>query len=101
MEGLASLLIYAGLFYLLMRYGCGAHMIHGHGSHKHADNKGGGDGMFVDPVCGKDVQPNLGYGIMYKGDLYRFCSRKCLDQFDTQPALFIHKNKHQEESHEH
>ena len=31
--GLLTLLLYAGLFYLMMRFGCGAHMIHGHGGH--------------------------------------------------------------------
>ncbi|MDX8412193.1 MAG: hypothetical protein R8K46_10050 [Mariprofundaceae bacterium] len=30
---------------------------------------------------------------MHKGNLYRFCSRKCLDTFDAQPSLFIHKDK--------
>lgn len=30
MEGLFTLLLYAGLFYFLMRFGCGAHMTHGH-----------------------------------------------------------------------
>lgn len=33
MEGLFSLLLFAGLFFLMMRFGCGAHMVHGgHGS---------------------------------------------------------------------
>jgi hypothetical protein len=35
MEGLLTLLLYAGLFYLMMRFGCGAHMVHGRGGHKH------------------------------------------------------------------
>jgi len=29
MEGLLWLLVIAGLFYVMMRFGCGAHMIHG------------------------------------------------------------------------
>ncbi|MEE9598461.1 MAG: hypothetical protein V3V96_16940 [Acidiferrobacterales bacterium] len=33
MEGLFSLLLFAGIFYLMMRFGCGAHMVHGHGGH--------------------------------------------------------------------
>ena len=101
MEGLVTLLIYAALIYFMMRFGCGAHMIHGHGSHKHEDHNDAGDLLFVDPVCGKDVQADQGYGVMHKGNLYRFCSRKCLDQFDTQPSLFIHNIKHLEEGHEH
>ena len=30
MEGLTSLLVFGGLFYLMMRFGCGAHSVHGH-----------------------------------------------------------------------
>lgn len=34
MEGLVSLLIFVAVFYLMMRFGCGAHMVHGgHGKH--------------------------------------------------------------------
>jgi hypothetical protein len=28
MEGIFSLLLFAGVFYLMMRFGCGAHMVH-------------------------------------------------------------------------
>ncbi|HKI62337.1 MAG TPA: YHS domain-containing protein [Mariprofundaceae bacterium] len=95
MEGLGTLLIYALLFYLLMRFGCGAHMIHGHGDH--SSHKEGASGKFIDPVCGKEVDSEKGYGVMHEGKLYRFCSRHCLDQFDGQPTLFI--NKHIKEAH--
>jgi len=93
MEGFASLLIYAVLFYFLMRYGCGAHMVHGHHKHKVEDNQ------FTDPVCGKPVVTEQGYGVMYEGTLYRFCSKHCLDQFDEQPKIFVHylkKENHHE-----
>ena len=33
MQGFFSLLLLAGFFYLMMRFGCGAHMIHGHAAH--------------------------------------------------------------------
>jgi len=93
MEGLLSLLIYAVLFYFLMRYGCGAHVVHGHHQHKAEDN-------LTDPVCGKPVAIEQGYGVMYEGTLYRFCSKHCLDQFDEQPKIFIHhlKQEHHHES---
>ena len=29
MQGLVSLLLFAAFFYLMMRFGCGAHMVHG------------------------------------------------------------------------
>jgi len=98
MEGLGSLLLFAVLFYVMMRYGCGAHMIHGHHS-GHGGHEADG-AKFIDPVCGKEVDPEQGYGVMHKGDLYRFCSRQCLDQFDTQPSLFVKQQKHKEVHHD-
>lgn len=37
MEGLFSLLLFAGLFFLMMRFGCGAHVMHGGHNHQHAE----------------------------------------------------------------
>lgn len=92
MEGLASLLIFAGLFYLMMRFGCGAHMVHGgHGKHGEHSGHDGTDVKHVDPVCGMRVDPQQGYGKMIEGELYRFCSRNCLDQFEDEPAKFLRK----------
>ena len=34
MSGLGSLLLFAAFFYFMMRFGCGAHMVHGHGGHE-------------------------------------------------------------------
>jgi len=97
MEGLATLLFYALIFYFLMRFGCGAHLIHGH---NHQEDSHDEDEQHVlDPVCGKEVNSNQGYGIMYKEQLYRFCSRRCLEQFDEQPALFT--RQHKGDKHEH
>jgi len=81
-----SFLIFAGLFYVVMRYGCGAHMIHGHhGKHKKSKKD-------IDPVCGMNVEVDKGYGKMYKSTLYRFCSRKCLDQFEADPDKYTEKS---------
>jgi YHS domain-containing protein len=86
MDGLLSLLLFAGLFYLMMRLGCGAHMVHGgHGGH------GGTDAKHIDPVCGMNVDPEQGYGKMYQRQLYRFCSRNCLDKFEAEPDKFVQK----------
>lgn len=83
MEGLISLLLFAALFYLMMRFGCGAHMVHGHGAGHGAESK------HKDPVCGMDVDPEQGYGKMHDGTLYRFCSRRCLDTFEAEPARYL------------
>jgi YHS domain-containing protein len=110
MEGLLWLLIWGGLFYFMMRFGCGSHMVHGHGGHGGHGSKGGHEGhggqsgheahgaqkprtagAAQDPVCGMDVAPDDGYGRIYEGREYRFCSRKCLDQFDASPSRYASK----------
>lgn len=84
MDGLLSFLLFAGLFYLMMRFGCGAHMIHGHqGKKTKAAEKS------TDPVCGMQLVTTQGYGKMHEGQLYRFCSRDCLDKFEAEPEKYI------------
>jgi YHS domain-containing protein len=89
MEGLGSLLLFALMFYLMMRFGCGAHMIHGHGGH--AAHHGGGEtpGSQKDPVCGMEVAEGSGYVKMHEGGSLRFCSRQCLDKFEQNPAAYL------------
>jgi YHS domain-containing protein len=85
MEGLLSLLFYAGLFYVMMRFACGAHMMHG--------TKTGHNSVAVkriDPVCDMEVDMEQGYGIMHEKQLYRFCSRNCLYKFEADPGRYIH-----------
>ena len=95
MEGLGSLLLFAALFYFMMRFGCGAHMVHGHGGGDRGEHAGhGGRGEHEqgpdarDPVCGMDVAPGQGYGKTHGGRDYRLCSRACLDKFDANPNQY-------------
>jgi YHS domain-containing protein len=85
MRGLVTLLLYALFFYLMMRFGCGAHMVHGHG-HGH---EGHGEGSAKDPVCGVSVEPGRGYTMNYQGRVRHFCSRKCLDSFEAEPQRYV------------
>jgi YHS domain-containing protein len=87
MRGLVTLLLYAGFFYLMMRFGCGAHMVHGHGSHDHEGR--GGSGSAKDPVCGMLVEPGHGYTKNHEGRVLHFCSRKCLDSFEAEPQRYL------------
>ena len=93
MEGLGSLLLIGLFFYLMMRFGCGSHMVHGHGSHG-----GGKETKQIDPVCGVEVEVEKGYGKVHEGTLYRFCSRSCLDKFDADPERYL--NQERGEDHE-
>lgn len=80
MEGFLTLLLFAGFFYLMMRFGCGAHMVHGH---EEAKPRG------VDPVCGMEVAPGEGYTANYEGHEYHFCSKSCLDKFEANPKRHL------------
>ena len=90
MEGLFSLMLFAVFFYVMMRFGCGAHVVHGgHGGH--GQHTGGGDN--TDPVCGMQVSADSGYTKMHQGTNYRFCSRSCLDKFDANPQQYLKKEQ--------
>ena len=91
MEGVLWLLLWAAFFYFMMRFGCGAHMVHGHGGHSesgHGSHGAASGSASRDPVCGMDVAPDSGYSRMYQGREYRFCSRNCLDRFDGDPERY-------------
>lgn len=85
MDGLFSLLLFAGLFFLMMRFGCGAHI--GHGGHGMTRN------ISTDPVCGMEVPEDKGYAKVYQGKLYRFCTKSCLDKFDADPQHYLEDGK--------
>jgi YHS domain-containing protein len=92
MDGFLSFLLFAVLFYVMMRFGCGAHMVHGrHGGHGDHGSDDASDAKHEDPVCGKHVSPHEGYGKMHADRLYRFCSRQCLDAFETDPDRYTTK----------
>jgi YHS domain-containing protein len=91
MDGLLTFLIFAALIYLMMRYGCGAHMVHGH--HGGCGSGDSDEDKHVDPVCNETVPPDEGYGKMHHGRLYRFCSRQCLEAFDAEPGRFAVEQK--------
>lgn len=88
MEGMLSFLLFAGVFYLMMRFGCGTHMLHGGHDHREKHNQPI-DKHVVDPVCGKQLEAEQGYGKIHDGTLYRFCSRDCLDAFEAAPDKYI------------
>ena len=89
MNGLLSLLLFAVFFYLMMRFGCGAHMVHGHGDHEGHGGGGVHEGSAKDPVCGMPVEPGQGYTKNHEGRLLHFCSRKCLDKFEAEPQRYL------------
>ena len=88
MDGVLGLLLFAVLFFVMMHFGCGAHVMHGGHGHRGHRDEGGPAGSGRDPVCGMDVAADRGYSMSRGGRLYRFCSRQCLDRFEAEPAKF-------------
>ncbi len=89
-EALKSILwflVWGGLFFVMMRFGCGAH-IGGHGGHGEHEPPGGGPTK--DPVCGMDVDPQRAAGAsVYGGRTYFFCSASCRDNFEKAPEKYV------------
>jgi YHS domain-containing protein len=89
--------IFAGLFFAMMRYGCGAHIM-GHGRHHggtDANNQGDGNLRWlapdkaIDPVCGMTVQTAGAKSAVYDGHVYYFCSQDCRARFEATPASYV------------
>ncbi len=94
MSGLVSFLLFAAFFFLMMRFGCGAHAGHGghHGNHEnHGSDNGHITASGTDPVCGMHVDAGAGFAKTYRGAKYRFCSRDCLEKFDAAPDKYSGK----------
>jgi YHS domain-containing protein len=86
---LLSMLIYGGLFFFMMRYGCGAHMMGGHGHGEHGSH-GDKDAETKDPVCGMAVdREKSSAASAYRGKTYRFCSMSCRDKFEQAPDKYV------------
>ncbi len=94
MGSLVYFLIFAGLFALMMRFGCGSHVLgHGHG-HRHGTGPGTPDsgahgGTAKDPVCGMTVDTAKALSSVHAGQTYYFCSVTCRDRFAASPEKFI------------
>jgi YHS domain-containing protein len=97
MSTLLYFLFWAALFFLMMRFGCGAHIMgHGHGQH---EAPGDGTGAVqprwvppetdIDPVCRKSVPTDTAKSAVYRGAVYYFCSAEHRDSFEAAPERYI------------
>lgn len=99
MEALLYFALWAGLIFLMMRLGGGAHVM-GHGP----DRKGTGSApesigrpdlrwvppeKDTDPVCQKIVATDKARPSVYAGSVYYFCSRDCREAFEAAPGLYV------------
>jgi len=90
-KSLVSILIWGGLFVVMMRFGCGAHIMGGHGHHGGPGrNEGpGAAGPVKDPVCGMSIEPGKAAAAsVYRGQTHYFCSTSCRDKFEKAPEKY-------------
>jgi len=115
MEALVYFALWAGLFFLMMRFGCGAHVLgHGHGTKaaKHDDQSGETSSQQqwsapetdIDPVCMKTVQTASAKSTVHDGQVYYFCSRDCRERFEAAPDSYLaavtdKPDNHKEQAH--
>ena len=100
MEALVYFILWAGLFFLMMRFGCGGHILgHGHGIKAEKQDQQSGETPSqlqwsapetdIDPVCMKTVQTASARPTVHDGQVYYFCSRDCRDRFEAAPHTYL------------
>lgn len=77
-------------FYAMMRWGCGAHIMHGgHGEHGGKVEEKGGHSV-QDPVCGMELDNRTAQNFqLYRRGFYCFCSDRCRERFLENPEKYI------------
>ncbi|WP_319782656.1 YHS domain-containing protein [Oceanisphaera sp. IT1-181] len=100
MTELLYFMIWAGIIFLMIRFGCGAHVMgHGRGKAKHDER--GPEGQAIeglhwtlpaddmDPVYGNTVRTETAKPSVHDGHVYYFCSRDCRERFKAVPEQYI------------
>ncbi|HEX6113883.1 MAG TPA: YHS domain-containing protein [Geminicoccaceae bacterium] len=99
METLIYFALWAGFFFLMMRFGCGAHVM-GHGRGRQVAPADNADGTTAgprwvppptdrDPVCGQTVDTARAKSSVHDGWVYYFCSSTCRERFEADPEAFL------------
>jgi YHS domain-containing protein len=99
MESLLYFALFAGLFFLMMRFGCGSHIMgHGHSQHSAHGNDASREQdrprwvppeRDTDPVCGMTVETDKAKSAVHDGTVYYFCSSDCRDRFEASPQRYV------------
>ena len=96
MSALLWFALWAALIFVMMRFGCGAHVM-GHGQGRKRTDAGPESGaglrwvpptQDIDPVCGKSVETAAAKPSVFDGHVYYFCSRECREVFEAAPDRY-------------
>jgi YHS domain-containing protein len=110
MESIISILLFVGFLYLMMKFGCGAHVHSGGCSHSsHHREKSGErttentvgvstatrfETLTRDPVCGMEFEVSHAFdSVEYGSKAYYFCSKDCLARFKERPEFFVERER--------
>ena len=112
MASVLYFLVWAGLFLIFMRLGCGAHVM-GHGHHDgnapskppRATRDEAGRWVApekdVDPVCRMTIQTASAKTAVYQGHVYHFCSQECRGKFEAEPTKYLADTDNAQNAKEH
>jgi len=113
MEMLLYIALWGALIFLMMRFGCGSHVMgHGHGRHAgHSTDRASKStgtrwvppDKDVDPVCGMTVVPKDAKSAVHDGTVYYFCSSNCREKFEASPTSYLAaggQSQHMEHNHD-
>lgn len=99
MQALLYFAVWAGVLFLMMRFGCGPHAAghgHNHSAGGHRDSRHDAEQPLwvppetdADPVCGKTVRTEIAKPSVHAGRVFYFCSRECRERFEAAPDLYI------------
>jgi len=116
MELLLNIGLLIGVIFLMTKFGCGKHMMGGHGSRARHDKPSAAPPASsddasrvvsedapsapgplvwippekdVDPVCGKTVATKTAKPSVYAGNVFYFCSRDCRELFEVAPETYV------------
>jgi len=99
MELILTIAVWAGLFYLMMRLGCGSHIMASNSKDGQLPTPGANADTpelawmppekNTDPVCQKTITTRLAKTSVHAGKAYYFCSRDCREIFEAAPELYI------------
>lgn len=97
MEALLYFIIWGAAIFVMMRFGCGAHVM-GHGRKQRPTEEAPKTESSelrwvppetdIDPVCGKVVSTNEAKATVHAGTVYYLCSRECREVFEVAPELY-------------
>ena len=96
MSGILWLIAWGAFIFLMMRFGCGAHVMGHDGDSDRAGREK--TPLWVppetdtDPVCEKTVKTVNARSSVFNGHVYYFCSRECREIFEAAPETYVAGN---------